>query len=123
MASNNEQLVNEFCKAFARRSVDELMTYFADDAVYDNVPATAAKGRDAIRAALNSYVTGTKSIDFRVLKCASAGDLVMNERLDVFEMGGKHVELPVAGVFEIKGGKIALWRDYFDMATWTRQMK
>jgi len=22
---------------------------------------------------------------------------------------------------EVKGGKIAAWRDYFDMATWTRQ--
>jgi limonene-1,2-epoxide hydrolase len=27
----------------------------------------------------------------------------------------------VAGVFELRDGKIAAWRDYFDMATWTRQ--
>ena len=42
------------------------------------------------------------------------------ERLDRFSVGGKPVELPIAGVFEIRDGKIAAWRDYFDMATWTR---
>jgi limonene-1,2-epoxide hydrolase len=47
----------------------------------------------------------------------------MNERVDVFEMGGKHVEVPVAGVFEIRGGKIAAWRDYFDLATFTKQTR
>jgi len=35
---------------------------------------------------------------------------------------GKHVELPVAGVFEIQGGKIAKWRDYFDLQSFTKQM-
>jgi limonene-1,2-epoxide hydrolase len=25
------------------------------------------------------------------------------------------------GAFELADGKIAAWRDYFDMATWTRQ--
>ncbi len=36
-------------------------------------------------------------------------------------MNGKKVELPVAGVFEVKDGKITAWRDYFDMQTWARQ--
>jgi alkylation response protein AidB-like acyl-CoA dehydrogenase len=43
------------------------------------------------------------------------------ERVDRFVMGRRPVELPVAGVFEIRGGRIAAWRDYFDMQTWTRQ--
>ncbi|MCH8920498.1 MAG: limonene-1,2-epoxide hydrolase, partial [Chloroflexi bacterium] len=42
-------------------------------------------------------------------------------RVARFEMAGKKVGLPVAGVFEIEGGKIKAWRDYFDMAAWTRQ--
>jgi limonene-1,2-epoxide hydrolase len=25
------------------------------------------------------------------------------------------------GVLELRGGKIAAWRDYFDLATWTKQ--
>jgi limonene-1,2-epoxide hydrolase len=36
-------------------------------------------------------------------------------------MMGKSIALPVAGVFEIRNGKIAAWRDYFDMQTWLKQ--
>ncbi len=123
MSSQAERIVNDFCAAFARRNIDELMTYFAVDAVYHNVPATAATGKDAIRKALESYVPLSRSIEFRVLRSAVAGDVVFNERLDIFDMNGKRVELPVAGIFELAGGKITLWRDYFDMGTWTRQMQ
>jgi limonene-1,2-epoxide hydrolase len=28
----------------------------------------------------------------------------------------------VCGVFEIRDGRIAVWRDYFDLATFTNQM-
>ncbi len=31
------------------------------------------------------------------------------------------IRLPVAGVVEIRGRRIAAWRDDFDMQTWTRQ--
>ena len=44
------------------------------------------------------------------------GGVVMNERTDHLEMGGKTIALPVVGVFEIVDGKIKAWRDYFDMA-------
>jgi limonene-1,2-epoxide hydrolase len=30
------------------------------------------------------------------------------------EIHGRWAALPVAGVFEIRDGKISLWRDYFD---------
>jgi limonene-1,2-epoxide hydrolase len=42
---------------------------------------------------------------------------VLNEREDRFEIHGRWVTLPVAGVFEIRDGMIVLWRDYFDRAT------
>jgi len=52
----------------------------------------------------------------------SRGNLVFTERVDRFTMNGRTVALPVAGVFEIRDGKIAAWRDYFDFATWQRQV-
>ena len=33
------------------------------------------------------------------------------------------VDLPCVGVFEIQGGKIRVWRDYFDMNTFTSAMQ
>jgi limonene-1,2-epoxide hydrolase len=47
----------------------------------------------------------------------ASGPLVMNERTDRFEMHGRWVDLPVAGVFEVHDGLITLWRDYFDLPT------
>ncbi|MGB6551992.1 MAG: limonene-1,2-epoxide hydrolase family protein, partial [Candidatus Binataceae bacterium] len=62
-------------------------------------------------------------IEFKVLRAAANGNTVFNERIDIFDLGnGKKIELPVAGVFEVRGGKIALWRDYFDLAMYTKQM-
>ena len=55
------------------------------------------------------------------MKIAEAGNVVFTERVDRFEMAGKKIELPVAGVFEIEDGKINAWRNYFDTAAWTSQ--
>ena len=53
---------------------------------------------------------------------AAAGDIVFNERLDRFEIGDRWVEISVAGVWEVRDGKIQLWRDYFDLAQFRDQM-
>ena len=47
---------------------------------------------------------------------AVRGDVVLTERIDTFTVGSKVAALPVMGTFEIRDGKIAAWRDYFDMA-------
>jgi limonene-1,2-epoxide hydrolase len=41
----------------------------------------------------------------------------MQERIDFFTIGGTPVGLPICGVFEIKDGRIAAWREYFDLAS------
>ena len=58
------------------------------------------------------------------LNSAGNGNVVFNERVDIFDLGnGKTISLPVAGVFEVTGSKISAWRDYFDMAMYTKQMQ
>jgi limonene-1,2-epoxide hydrolase len=123
MSDESMRLVERFCEAFARRDPDELLTYFEDEAVYHNMPGPPVQGKPAIRAVLERFLQPAQRVEFRMLNVAAAADTVLTERLDVFEMGGRTVELPVAGVFEVRGGKIAAWRDYFDMATWARQTR
>jgi len=122
MTTDNEKLVLEFCEAWTRRDIDELLGYFTDDAVYHNIPMQPVHGHDQIRNVLQLFVPTSEKIDFETLHIAAAGDVVHTERVDRFVMGDKTIELPVAGVFEIRDGKIAAWRDYFDMAAWTSQM-
>lgn len=123
MASEAEKVVTDFCNAWPRANIDELMNFFTDDAVYHNIPMEPAKGKAAIRAVINSFLPGAKSIQFKIVHSAAAGNVVFNERIDIFDQkDGKHMELPVTGVFEVKGGKLCAWRDYFDMAMFTKQM-
>ena len=122
MANEAEKVVNDFCKAFERKNIEEIMGYFSDDAVYHNMPMEPAKGKDAIRKTINSFLPGSDKISFKILHTASNGNIVFNERIDMFDIGEKRVELPVAGLFEIKAGKISLWRDYFDMQSYMKQM-
>jgi limonene-1,2-epoxide hydrolase len=121
MTSDNIALVQRFCNAFARRDVDEILGYFAEDAVYHNMPMPAMTGKSAIRSVLEMFLGPATFAEFEVLNISASGDVVLTERIDRFEVGGKKIELPVMGTFEIAGGKIAAWRDYFDMAAWTRQ--
>lgn len=112
---SNEETVRKFCAAFARRDVDELCGFFTPDAVYHNIPMAPAEGIDAIRSSLEMFVPGSPYMEFEIRHLASAGTVVFTERVDRMEFGGKAVELPVTGVFEVDGGRIRAWRDYFDM--------
>ncbi len=123
MATDAEKVVTEFCNAWPRKNLDEILGFFSDDAVYHNIPMDPARGKAAIKAVINTFLPMAKSLHFKVLKTASAGNVVFNERVDVFDLGGgKTISLPVAGVFEVSDGKITAWRDYFDMAMYTKQM-
>ena len=116
-----ETVVREFCAAWSRRNIDELLGYFADDAVYHNMPLAPVTGKDGIREILNLFVPPAGVIEFEMRNVASRGTVVFAERVDHFTIAGRTVSLPVAGVFEIREGKIAAWRDYFDLATWQRE--
>jgi limonene-1,2-epoxide hydrolase len=123
MATENERVVSEFCKTWETLNIDKVMEFFTDDAVYHNIPLAAAKGKAAIRKAIDGFMPGTTKIEFKILSTASAGATVLNERVDSFIVNGRPVVVPVAGVFEISGGKIKAWRDYFDLATYMNQLK
>ena len=122
MASENLETVRRFCDAFSRRDPDEILDFFSDDAVYHNMPMPPVQGKAGIKTVLDMFLKPSTSVEFIVLKIAEGEDgAVLTERLDKFALGGKNIELPVMGAFELTDGKIAAWRDYFDMAAWTRQ--
>jgi limonene-1,2-epoxide hydrolase len=115
-------LVRRFCAAWSDGDIDALMGYFADDAVYHNIPIDPVTGRDAIRSTISGFTQGVDKIEFRVHNIAADGTTVLTERVDVFHLPGNTVELPVMGTFEVRDGKIAAWRDYFDLNQFMAQM-
>lgn len=121
MGRSNEQVVRDFCEAWSRKDAEELLGYFTEDAVYHNIPMPPVAGKAAIRDVFGLFLPPSESIEWEMRNLAVAGDVVFTERVDRFVIGGRTVELPVAGVFEVEGGLIKAWRDYFDFATWQRQ--
>jgi limonene-1,2-epoxide hydrolase len=121
------ELVRRFCAAWSDNTgAAELAAFFTDEAVYHNIPLEPVTGREAIAEAIASFIRpgppGIESIEFRVINIAAAGPVVMTERVDVFKVSGKAIELPVMGTFEVSEGKIKAWRDYFDLNQFTTRM-
>ncbi len=122
MSAENEKLVTDFCISWSRKNVDEVLSYLTDDCFYHNIPMEPCVGKAAIRKFVEPFLKDAESAIFEIKHTTSAGNVVMNERVDRFVMGPKKIELPVAGVFEIRNGKISAWRDYFDLTSFTKQM-
>ena len=119
--ANAIEVVRDFCAAWEARDQQRILDAFTDDGVYHNMPLDPAVGKAAIAALLGVILGPASDVKFEIKQIAAARDVVLTERIDRFVMGGKTVELPVMGAFEVRDGKIAAWRDYFDMAAWTRQ--
>jgi len=116
-------VVTALIKANEDRDIDALLAVLAEDALYENVPMSVLTGHDEIRSMLEGFLGSATEVAWEVLHQVEQGNLVMNERVDRFVMAdGKRIELRVAGVFEIHDGKVAVWRDYFDLAAFTNQM-
>jgi limonene-1,2-epoxide hydrolase len=121
--SQNTDVVLEFIKAWNTRDLERILSFLAPDCVYHNIPTDPVTGTEAIRGVLQGLVGMAAEIEWIVHSVAESADgRVLTERNDRFRLGEKWIDLPVMGTFEVTGGKISAWRDYFDMAQFTSQM-
>lgn len=111
------EVVDTFIARITALDYDGAFELVADDIEYDNVPIGKVEGPDGIRGVFAHLDPIMDGMEWVVHRQAAAGPVVMNERTDRFRNGDKTAEVAVAGVFEVHGGRITLWRDYFDMNT------
>jgi len=112
------ETVRQFLKAMEALDYDVGLKLVSADCAYTNPPPLGTvHGPAGIRAVLEPFFAPTLENDFQILREASDGAVVILERLDRHRLADKWVELPVTGVFEVQGGLITYWRDYFDAAT------
>ncbi len=116
------ETVNAFMKAAADRDYEAAADLLTDDIEYQNMPLPPVHGKDAVKQTLDMLLANAAGSEWVVHREIGSDNLVMNERTDRFLINDKWMELPVAGVFELRDGKIALWRDYFDLETIMKQM-
>jgi limonene-1,2-epoxide hydrolase len=119
-----EAIVDEFIRRIVAKDLDGACEFVAADVEYDNVPMGKNIGPDGIKAVLGALVNEVETVEFVIHRQVARDNVVMNERNDRFFVNGSWMELPVMGVFEVDDdGKIALWRDYFDLPTLMNQMQ
>ena len=117
----NTEIVLAYIDAWNNMDWDKTSELMSDNVVWHNIPMAEVKGKVDVDAAIRGM--SPDSVDWEVVSIAENGDKVLTERVDRFDMpGGKKIDLPVMGTFEITDGKISAWRDYFDLATFTNQM-
>jgi limonene-1,2-epoxide hydrolase len=123
MSTANEQIVVEFWKAFDRLDLEAALGYMTEDCVHDDKPVGIHAGKEEIRKFFAPQMVEMASFRAELKDTLSIGDTVMNERIDHIELqGGKKAALPVMGAYEIREGKIAVWRDYYDIKSFTNQL-
>lgn len=107
--------------AVAAKDYDTALVHFTPDCEYTNLPMGSVTGPGGIRAVLEPFFAPTIANELIVLRSAVEGDTVFTERLDRHRIESGWAELPVTGVFVFREGKIAVWREYFDLGTLLRQ--
>ena len=120
--SSNTQLIEEFCQAWSRLDASELASYFTEDGIYHNMPADPVQGRENVEKFIRGFAGSWTRTEWEILHLAETGDVVFAERIDRTQAGDKSVDLPCTGVFTLRDGKIACWRDYFDIGTYMKAM-
>jgi limonene-1,2-epoxide hydrolase len=118
-SADNEQIVREFVAAWSRLDADELVAYFTEDGTYFNMPTAPVTGRDNLRAFIAGFLEPWDETEWEIVNLLAEGNIVMVERMDRTVVSGRPVALPCFGIFEMENGKIKVWRDYFDLATFT----
>ena len=118
--ADNETIVRDFIAAWSKLDVSQLVNYFSPDGIYHNMPMQPISGHENLTNFIAAFLSNWDSTDWEVINLLADGDMVMVERIDRTVVGGKSVELPCFGCFELRDGKISVWRDYFDMATYTK---
>lgn len=118
--SANTDIVIRFLDAWEPNGgyTTAIREFFTPDCAYENVGVSNTVGPAEALAFLDGFAQqlGFASMKHEMHGIVGSGNVVMTERTDhLFDKAGRRfATLRVMGVFEIKDGRICVWRDYFD---------
>ena len=121
--NDNSKIIREFIAAWSSLDIDRLVACFSENGIYHNMPLEPVVGRENIREFIQAFLRTWTHTDWEIRNIVSEGNIVIAERLDKTKTTSGDVDLPCVGVFEMEAGKIKIWRDYFDMSTYTKAMQ
>lgn len=107
-------IVQRYLDALDDGRLEDAMALVDERIVYTNVSLPTVRGRRRLARTLSLF--NHDWVDFGVLthRIAENGTAVLTERTDALTVGPFRFQFWVCGAFEVRGGQIILWRDYFD---------
>ena len=121
MSKANEDIVSKYLLSFGTSSEEDMniyRTFLAEDVQYFS-GTTMIRSREDVVAFSRRAVDGLGLNSWRaeILNISSADDNVMVERIDyqINNEGEEILPTPIMGIFKVRDGKIAEWRDYWDV--------
>ncbi len=112
---DNAHTVEVFLEALQDQDFDAAAAVLDDNLLYQNVGYSTIRGRARTMKLLRG-MEGRAGFEVKIHRIAVNGSSVLTERTDVLVLGPVRLQFWVCGVFEVRDGRITLWRDYFD--TW-----
>ena len=117
--SENKELAKRCALTWFELTPEMAREWFTEDAVYESRSdkGIAVKGPEEIYELLDLYRSQCDHFEYRLLNIAEDGDVVLLEREELtYLKNGKCVDVPVMSSIQVHEGKIAIWRDYLDLA-------
>ena len=116
------RVVETFLAALERQDLDTAALYLHDNVVYQNVPLPPHVGKAVVLRTLKAFERIVTGFQVKMRNIAERDGVVLTERVDILSGPLLYLDIWVCGTFEVEGGKITLWRDYFDLASATTQL-
>jgi len=119
------QFVLQFLIAIGRNNKSDILSFFDEQSVFNNIPLETVTGLEGIWSVLEPLHKVAQAVEYEVLNIAeSPTGAVLTERVDRYtlESDGQTIvaEFLVMGTFVVEEGSdgewvIRQWRDYFDI--------
>lgn len=116
------QTVQAFLAALERMDGEAALAMLDENAVYQNVPLPPDRGLKKIERTLRGMQRFVSQFEVRMHHIAGTDGVVLTERTDILKGPWLDMSFWVCGTFEVRDGKITLWRDYFDAPTFAWQL-
>lgn len=116
------EVVEAFLSALEARDVDRALGFVDPAIVYQNVPLPPAVGLRAFERQMRLLERPFDHFEAHNHHVAQNGSFVLTERTDALGIGRFRVAFWVCGTFEVRDGRIVVWRDRFDWLQVTSRM-
>ena len=127
---NQKRTIEQWAACWSTRDAAGLLPLLAPDVVYEDVPmGVMKKGAEEVRAFAEDVFSRFPDISFDLQSSVADGtggaaEWIMRGRryLSGMPAAGAHVEVRGVSIFEFAGDRIRRCSDYWDMATYLKQL-